>query len=385
MKGYIWCWLIKILLTGVLTLASIHSVCFADETVSFEYDYLLDEVFDDSTVDEVIGQVFEDSRISIKEMVISLLNGESTVIDVLVELVKTRMGSLSHFKNVFLKLVVLTLMCGLYGFLPQIFGGEQSSQMGQFICIIVLLAYLLSFFQDALSIVTDATSIIIFLMNAMLPVYLISLALSGAITTAGIYYGVFQILIYIVQRLIIKIVCPMVLVFSAMGFANQMLEADKFSRLTEMIKKIIGWGLKGVVSLVMGFQFLQSLITPYLDKYSTSITKQTIEVIPGIGDLASSGIEIGVGAALVVKNTLGVAAMLVLTAAVLVPMIELGCYLGVLSIVNALLQSVIQVTVQRILEVAADAIKLLIKVLFCVLLLFMLSIALLAVGAGGGV
>lgn len=358
--------------------------CYAEENPEEEYSKLLDEIFTDDTVNDAIEEVFGENRLSIREVISELLRGEGTVIDILGRLIKNRFMGVEGYKTLLIKLFSLTLICALFGFLPQIFGNEQTSQMGHFISFIILIAFMLSLFDDAVTIVGDTIEIIIFLMNAIIPAYLISMALSGAITTAGMSYEMFMVIIYIIENIIMNFVSPAVLIYLVIGFANQLLESDKFSKLTELIKKAVSWSLKGFLTLMIGFQLLQGLITPYVDKFNTSVAKKTIEAIPGVGDITSSGVEIAVGAALLIKNTIGVVGMIILIAAAAVPLLELLGYAIILILVNTMLQPVLQVRVQKILDVAVSAVKLLVQLLLTVLLLFFISMALIAAKSGGG-
>lgn len=343
-----------------------------------EYNYLLDEIFEDSTVNEAIEEVFGDNRLSIRQAIEQLLSGEETVFEILLDLIKDRFNGIGSFKNLFIKLLSLAVICAMFGFLPQIFGNEQSSQMGHFISFIILVAFIISLTQNALTIVTESIDVIIFLMNVFIPTYLISLALSGGISTAAWSYEFFQVIIYGVHKVILNYICPAVLIYLAMGLANQLLESDKFSKITELIKKVIGWVLKGILTLLVGFQLLQGLITPYVDKFNTSVAKKTIEAIPAVGDVATSGIEIAVGAAMLIKNSIGVVGIIILLAVIAAPILELLSYTLALVLVNALLQPILHSRVQKILDTAVNTMKLLLFILLTVMLLFLISIALLA-------
>lgn len=375
------CLIILIVLFSFLSDMSI-TVTLASTELK-DYESVLDEVFDDNTVNEALGEVFGENRIGIRQLIEALLSGEMNVIDVFKELLENRLTGIERYKNIFIKLLLLSLFCALFGFLPKIFGSEQASQMGHYIAFIILTAYLLSILAEALSIVKNSIDMIIFLMNAVIPVFLVAVAISGAISTAGLSAGIFEILVYLAQQLIYNFLCPATMVFALVGFANQLLESDKFSKLVDLIKKMISWVLKGIITMLIGFQFLQNLITPYVDKFNSSVTKQTLEAVPGVGDIASSGIGIAVGAALIVKNSIGVVAMIILLAVTAAPVIELIIYTLVLMLINALLQPVLQSQTLKLLDVAVSAIKLLLGILLTVMLLFLICIALLAIGAGG--
>lgn len=348
-----------------------------------DYSAVLDDVLEDSTVNEAIDEIFGEQRPGLRQLIEGLLSGEMNVLDVFTELLPDSVLKISGYKSIFIKLLMLSVFCALFGFLPKIFGNEQSSQMGHYIAFIILTAYLISILSDALVIVKNSIDVIILLMNAIIPVYLVAITLTGAISTAGISAGVFEILIYLAQQFIYNYLCPAVFVFALIGFANQLMESDRFSKLVDLIKKLILWILKGMITMLIGFQFLQNLISPYVDKFNSSVTKQTLEAIPGVGDIASSGIGIAVGAALIVKNSIGVVAMILLLALTAAPVIKLMIYTLILMAVNALLQPVLYGQTLKLIDVSVAAVKLLLKILLTVMLLFFISIALLTVGAGG--
>lgn len=376
-------WLTYIIVAALCVLFTTN-ICWGSDSVQKEYDLLMDELFSDGAIDDAINQVLKNDRISIRQLITKLMSGESTVIDVIKELINSEVIGFGRYKQILIKLLGIIILCALFGFLPQIFGSEQSSQMGHFVSFIMLTAFLLTIFKDAVSIVNESIEIILFLMNIILPVYLIAVALAGGVTTAGISYEMFVGILYLVQKVIQRVAGSAIMIYIITGFSNQLLENDSFSKLTELIRKIISKGLKAIVSVLTGFQLLQGLITPYIDKFNTSFTGKAIEAIPGIGDIATSGIEMAIGAALVVKNTMGVVLVIFLIAVGIAPLAELMGYAVVLIFVNTLLQPILQKRVQNILDIAVSAIKLLIQTLLTVILMFVISIALLAAKSGGG-
>lgn len=377
-------------LKNLLIFLCLLCICiFSDVQTAFcdvgtdDYSAVLDEVLDDSTVNEAIKEIFGEQRPGIRQLIEGLLSGEMNVLDVFNEVLPDSILKISGYKNIFIKLLILSVFCALFGFLPKIFGNEQSAQMGHYIAFIILAAYLISILSDALLIVKNSIDVIILLMNALIPVYLVAIALTGAISTAGISAGVFELLIYLAQQFIYNYLCPASFIYALVGFANQLLEADRFSKLVDLVKKLILWILKGMLTMIVGFQFLQNFISPYVDKFNSSVTKQTLEAIPGVGDIASSGIGIAVGAAFIVKNSIGVVAMILLLALTAAPVIKLMIYTLILMATNALLQPVLYGQTLKLIDVSVSAIKLMLKILLTVMLLFLISIALLSVGAGG--
>ena len=49
-----------------------------------------------------------------------------------------------------------------------------------------------------------------------------------------------------------------------------MMEEPFFSKMTELMEKIVSWGLRSILGLTLGLQILQSLVLPYADSAGRS-------------------------------------------------------------------------------------------------------------------
>ena len=62
-----------------------------------------------------------------------------------------------------------------------------------------------------------------------------------------------------------------------------MMEEPFFSKMTELMEKIVSWGLRSILGLTLGLQILQSLVLPYADSAGRSAIMKFAEMIPGLG------------------------------------------------------------------------------------------------------
>ena len=372
-----------VFMIAVFTMLHLSFPVSADENTDREYDRLLNEIPTED-MQEAIGEVFEDTNISLNDIVRELISGDKTVIEVIKETVGGKLADFDLYRRLLIKITGLALICTLFGILPQILGDGHSANTGYFISFITLIAFILSVFNEAAILVKNTIQVIIFLMNAILPAYLAALALSGAVTTAALYYEVFAVISYLAEHLILSYLCPAVLIYLALSLVNQAAETDKFSRLSDLIQKAVRFILKGILSILVGFNIFQGLITPYVDKFNTSVIRKSIEAIPGVGDIAGAGTEVAFGAAMLIKNSIGVTGLILVTAAALIPVMKISGYALVFMLVNALLQPVMQSKIQKIFETTVNAIKLLLRILLCTIIIFLISIVMLAAGSGGG-
>ena len=58
--------------------------------------------------------------------------------------------------------------------------------------------------------------------------------------------------------------------------------------------------------MVTGISLFQSLITPVVDSLKNSAVEKAVSVLPGIGNAADGVLELALGSAVVIRNSVGV-------------------------------------------------------------------------------
>ena len=99
-------------------------------------------------------------------------------------------------------------------------------------------------------------------------------------------------------------------------------------------------------------------------------------MIPGIGDAGSSVTDMVLGSAMLIKNGIGAAALVVLILLCMVPLIKLAVIMLVYYVLAAILQPVSDERITECLLGMGNGVKLLFQAAFTVLALFLLTIAL---------
>ena len=96
-----------------------------------------------------------------------------------------------------------------------------------------------------------------------------------------------------------------------------------FGRLSELIKELLEWTNKVLLGTVIGLNAIKGLISPMLDSLKGTAITRLVGMIPGAGTAvdAVTGVILGSGA--LIKNSMGVAAMLVIIMLCAIPVIKL--------------------------------------------------------------
>ena len=167
-----------------------------------------------------------------------------------------------------------------------------------------------------------------------------------------------------------------------MKVLNFLSEEKYLNRLSELLEIAIAWILKTVLALVVGLNIVQGLISPAVDMVKRSTLTRSAEAIPGIGDAIGGVTEVVLGTAVLVKNGIGMTGAIICVSLCLIPIVEIGCIVLMYKLAAALLEPVSNERVIGCIESVSEGGRLLIKVVFTVGLLFLVTIVIVSAVTG---
>ena len=124
-------------------------------------------------------------------------------------------------------------------------------------------------------------------------------------------------------KILLGVVLPLIYCYGLLTMINGIWVEEKLTLLTELLEKAVGWILKASLGVVTGISVFQSLITPVLDSVKTSAVEKALSALPGIGNAADGLLELAVGSAVVIRNSIGVLLLLLLLAVCAAPLLEI--------------------------------------------------------------
>ena len=286
----------------------------------------------------------------------------------------------SHGGQMAGQLLALGLIGAVFANFSNIFTGSQISETGFFMTYLLAFAVLAAGFSESVHIVQEVLEKQISFFQALIPSYFLSVAWSGGSLSSVAWYEVVLFLIAAIQWLYIKLLIPVTRIYILLVMAGHMAREDMLSRLTDLIKTGVEWGIRSLIGVVLGFQVIQGLVLPYADAMkSTGVTK-LLQVIPGVGQGAGAVTKMLLGSGVLIKNTMGAAAVLILLVISLIPVLKLLLLLLLYRGVAALMQPVCDKRLVACISSVADGQKMLLELVVSTLLLFIITIALICGG-----
>ena len=155
-----------------------------------------------------------------------------------------------------------------------------------------------------------------------------------------------------------------------------MMEEPCFSKLTDLIGKMVSWGLRTILGLTLGLQIVQSLVLPYADSAGKSAVMKFAEMVPGVGQATGAAARLVFGSSVLIKNSMGAAALAALLFLAVIPLLKLLVLALLYQGAAALVQPAADERVTECLSSMARGMLLLFKLTGGTVCLFFLSVAL---------
>lgn len=319
---------------------------------------------------------------SFTEMVKMLMSGEGNelVRNLLDTLKEYLLAEVSQGGKIVAQLLALGLIGAVFSNFSDIFTGSQLSETGFFMTYLLSFVILAAGFSDSVEIARAVMEKQVEFFNVLIPSYFLTVAWSGGSMSSIAWYEVVLFLIAAVQRFYLNILMPVTRIYILLVMAGHIAREDMLSRLTDLLKTGIEWGIRSLLGVVLGFQVIQGMVLPFADSIQTAGVQKVLQVIPGVGQGASAVTKLLLGSGVLIKNTMGAAAVVVLLLISIIPVLKLLILLSLYRIAAAVMQPVCDKRLVACISNVADGQKLLLNLVLSTLLLFILTIALICVG-----
>lgn len=275
-----------------------------------------------------------------------------------------------------MQVVMIGIVGAVFSNFSSIFRGSHISETGFFVTYLLLFTCLAASFFASLQIAAKVLEQIFSFLRVLMPAYFMAVAFAGGSLSAAALYEVMMAAVTLVSWICKNILLPMVRIDVLLVLAGHVAKEETFTRMTELLEEAVGWILKTLTGLILGFHIIQSMVLPYADSAGQAGIRKLVELIPGVGSGANALTQVVLGSGVLIKNTMGAAAVAVLLILTLVPMAKLAVLMVLYQAAAAVMQPVCDRRVVSCVNGIAKGHKLLLKIVAASLILFILAIAL---------
>lgn len=336
---------------------------------------------------EGIRTLFPDYSISLKDFMGRILEGDILGIfsGVGQALFGGVMSQISGMRNVFIWLLVIGIVSAVLTHFVSIFDRHQIADLSFYFMYLLVTAVILKCFGQAADVAKESIQNILLFVKMLIPTYLMSVGLATGSITAGGYYQIILLLIFGVENILMAGVMPFVYSYCMLAVVNGVWAEEKLALIMELLGKGIRLVLKASVGVVTGISVFQSVITPALDSVKASFLQKTISAIPGIGDAADGVVNLIIGSAVVIKNSVGVVLLFLLLILCVAPLIRVFLLACLLKLSAALMGIVSDSRLTSVTNRVGEGGMLLFGTMGTALLLFLITITVMAAATNRGI
>lgn len=353
-----------------------------------EYDEAYQEIYDMldiEGVEDILSKEGFGDDIRFSDIVIGISNGDGRyVTDTIAKGVKNALvGELLANKSLMLQLVLLVLIGSIFVNISGAFGNAFISENGFYVTYLIITSIMLTSFSLTLDIVSGSIEKVLDLIRILVPVYAVAINFIGRAATSAGMYNLILFGVWIVQVVILKFIIPMIKFYVIVSLINNLNREDSFSKLCNLIKNSVTWMLKTIVVFVAGLNIIKSLIEPQIDAIGRNTVNKIIQAIPG-GGIMSVLTGTFLGAGMIIKNSIGIAGIVLLIVAVMVPVIKTFIMMITVRLTSVMIQPIGDKRYVDGVEALAQGMYLLLQTILSSVVLFMLTIAIMAYASSGG-
>lgn len=327
-------------------LAGINRKYGKEETVSFKEIY---QLLLEGEVEEAIGQVVESFFESIA-------------------------GELVQNKELLVKMIVLVIVAAIFNNYSSIIKFSFVGEQGFYITYLMIAVLLMQSFFLVYDVAEETVYYIQDVMECMLPAFYMSIVMCSGLTTSQMVNSMFLWMLAFVEKVLLSVVLPAIRIYFLIILLNQINSKDRFSKLAGLLKQGIQFLLKAAVTGIIGLNVMKSILIPVYDNAKYNMLQKGLSVIPG-GTSLSGLSTILIGAGVLIKNSVGIAVVMILLVLGGIPILKILCFYVIYKVILALVQPISDSRILAGIQGAADSTGILLRAAATSIVLSVLSIA----------
>lgn len=235
------------------------------------------------------------------------------------------------------KLLILSVLCAVLGQLQVAFSGSVG-KTAQIMVYLVLLSLALTSFQEALGTATGTIDRMVGLMQALFPVMLTLLVSMGNLTSAALFKPLIMGSLTVLATMIKTVVLPLYFLAAVLRLFNHISEQFKLSKLAGLFEFTGKLSLGIIMTVFIGVMTVQGVTGGVADSVVFRTAKYSADLVPVVGKFFKDAVELVITSGLLLKNAIGIIALLAIIVICLGPVLKILAMILVFRISAALIE-----------------------------------------------
>jgi len=342
--------------------------------------------YDFSSMEEKFESLFPTWDISFRELILEVMkgNGAEVITGQVKEIFYLLTSELDAVRFVCVTLLLIGIISTVFMNFSGIFPNQQIGDLGFKFTYLITIIFLIKVNAEVFTVAKTGLDSCISFLQVFLPCYFIVVGTAGGSATAFGFYQVFLIGVYMVEQVLVTLILPMISCYMLLCIMNGILEEERLSMFIRIVKNGVRTFLKILLTLAAGSGLFQSAITPVIDTVKMNAVKKTVEIIPGIGELADGSVQVLLGMSVLLKNALGIGFVVLLLFICAIPILKVFLFMIVIKGTAALMGLSADRRITSCTNAFGDGIMLLLQTMITAVMFFLILVLIVTFTANRG-
>ena len=278
------------------------------------------------------------------------------------------------------KLLILAVLCAVLGQLQVAYGGTVG-KTAQVMTYLVLLSLALTSFREALSYATGTIDTMVGLMQTLFPVMLTLLISMGNLTSAALFKPLIMGSLTVLATMIKTGVLPLFFLAAVLRLFNHISDQFKLTKLAGLLEFGGKLSLGFIMTVFIGVMTIQGVTGGVADSVVFRTAKYSADLIPVVGKFFKDAVELVVTSGLLLKNAVGIIAMLAIIVICVAPLLKIFAMILVFRISAALIEPLGEKVLAESLQDMAKSLTFILVTVVAVAVMFFMTVAV-VIGTG---
>lgn len=340
------------------------------------------DLIDLSDLDQILNNTIDKANYgaeSFLEKVKQLLSGEYTAnfSSIISFIFSTFLNGVKTFLPSLCVIIAISILCNLVGN----FKGKNNKSLSDivhFVCYSTIIVIVCSQITNFISLASNTINSMKEQMEVTFPIILTLMATVGSTTSVGIYQPTLAILSGGIINIFNYFVLPLFIVSFLLNIVGNISKNIKLSKFSSLLNDIFKWTIGGIFTIFTGVLAVKGISAGSFDGVSIRTAKFAMKTyIPIVGGYLSDGFNLLMASSVLIKNSVGVAGLLLVFLSIVYPVITILLYKWCLHLISSVLEPLMDDKISTFLFSVSKTLNMLIASILCVALMYIISTALL--------
>ena len=279
---------------------------------------------------------------------------------------------------VLVSISVVAILCGLISQIKSGFVSDSTGQIVFFVCFSIIILLVITCATNLLNQTNQTIVLLKRQMNFAFPVLLTLMAGIGGVVSVRAYQPAVALLSGVIVEIVSNVILPMFIFSFVFSIVANLSKNVKLTKLTEFFKSATTTILVVTFTLFTAFLSIQGLTAGAFDSISIRAAKfATKSYVPILGGYLSDGFDLIMASSVLIKNSVGVAGLILLVCTILSPIIQILSLSFGLKFVSAIIEPVTDEKITSFLYSVSKHLNMLIVAILAVSFMYFICIMLL--------